>query len=259
LQEIGFIVVENIKSFVSPELTSIINKYSPFFKEIRKRVFITLSVFIVAMFAGFIFYEKIIKFLIDILSLRGINIVFTSPFQFINLAFSCGFATGLVVVLPLLIAQVLSFLKPALRRKEFRMVVGFLPFSVVLFLIGFIFGAIIMKWQIEIFLARSISLGIGNMLDISGLLTTILLTSALMGIGFQFPIILSLLIRIGVIKHRELSKKRPWIYLGSFIFALFLPPDSILADVLLSLPLIILFEFTLILNRVFDKKKEVKD
>ena len=214
-----------------------------------------LSVFVAATLAGFVFYEKIIKILVDVLSLEGINIVFTSPFQFINLAISCGLVTGLVVVLPFLVAQILYFLRPALRRKEFRMVTRFLPFSIILFLFGFIFGIYIMKWQIEIFLARSIALGIGNILDISGLLTTVFLTSALMGIGFQFPLILLLLMRIGVIKHQQLSKKRPWVYLGSFVFTLFLPPDSILADVFLSLPLIILFEVTLILNRILKRKR----
>lgn len=189
------------------------------------------------------------------LSLEGINIVFTSPFQFINLAISTGVATGLVVALPLFVAQVLFFLKPALREKEYKMVVRFLPFSFVLFLIGFAFGALIMKWQIEIFLARSFSLGIGNVLDISGLLTTVLLTSALMGVGFQFPIVLLLLMRLGIISHQQLSEKRRWVYLGSFVFALLLPPDSILADIFLSLPLIGLFEFTLILNSILERKR----
>ncbi len=247
--------MENIKSSETSELKALISKYSPFLNEIRKRLFFTLSFFIVAMIAGFVFYEKIIKFLIDILSLKGINIVFTSPFQFINLAISCGVVTGLVFVFPLLIYQILSFLRPALRIKEYKMVVGSLPFSIVLFLSGFLFGVLIMRWQIQIFLTRSVSLGIGNILDISHLLSTVLLTSIFMGVGFQFPLILLLLMRIGIIKHHHLSKQRRWVYLGSFIFAILLPPDSVLADVLLALPLIILFEITLLLNRIFERKK----
>jgi sec-independent protein translocase protein TatC len=238
-----------------PDLATIKSKYSPFLKEVRKRVLFTLYVFIVTMFAGFFFYEKIIKFLIDLLSLKGINIVFTSPFQFINLSISCGVATGLVTVFPFFVAQVLSFLKPALKRKEFKMIVRFLPFCLFLFLIGFTFGALIMKWQIDIFLTRSVALGIGNMLDISRLLSTVLLTSALMGVGFQFPIVLLLLMRLGIVGRQQLAKKRLWVYLGSFIFSMLLPPDSILADILLSLPLIVLFEFTLILSRILERKR----
>ncbi len=247
--------MENIKPVLSSEIDKLKTRYSPFVKEIRKRVLFTVYFFMGSTFVGFIFYEQIIKFLVDLLSLQGINIVFTSPFQFINLSVSCGVAVGLVAVFPVIIYQILSFLKPALKEKEYKTVTRFLPFSIFLFLIGFIFGAIIMKWQIEIFLARSVSLGIGNILDISRLLSVVLLTSALLGVGFQFPIVLLLLMRLKIISQRWLSKKRPWVYLGSFIFALFLPPDSILADVFLSLPLIALFEFTLLINYLITKNK----
>lgn len=246
--------MENTKSSETSELDLLINKFSPFLNEIRKRILFTVSVFAIGVVGGFIFYETIIKFLIDTLSLKGLNIVFTSPFQFINLAISCGVTTGLVLIFPILVYQILSFLKPALREKEYKMVVNFLPFSTILFLSGFFFGFLIMKWQIQIFLSRSVALGIGNILDISSLLTTVLFTSALMGIGFEFPIFLLLLMRFGIIKRHHLSRQRLWIYLGSFIFAILLPPDSVLADILLTLPLLILFELTLVLNRIFEGK-----
>jgi len=249
--------VENKKSSETSDVNLLIKKFSPFIIEVRKRILFTLLFFAISSIAGFVFYEKIIKFLIDILSLKGLNIVFTSPFQFINLAISCGIATGLVLVFPLLIYQVFSFLRPALRFREYRMIVRFLPFSIILFLTGFSFGVFIMKWQIQIFLASSLSLGIGNILDISRLLTTVILTSTFMGIGFQFPIIMLLLLRMGIIKHSQLSKKRLWVYLGSFIFSILLPADSILADIFLTLPLIIMFELTLILNRIFERKKNL--
>jgi sec-independent protein translocase protein TatC len=242
---------------MSPELKAILDKYSPFFAEARRRIIFTVIVFVAASFLGFFSYEQIIKFLIQILGLTGINIVFTSPFQFINLALSCGVATGIVVSLPLLITQILSFLRPALSKNEYKTVVGFLPFSLILFIVGFIAGAFLMKWQIEIFLASSVSIGIGNVLDISRLLTTVLLTSVLMGTGFQFPIVLLLLLRIGIINQEQLSKKRKWVYLASLMFAVLLPVDSILADILLALPLIFLFELTLILNSALEKKKVV--
>ena len=249
--------MENIKSSGTSDLNLLASKYSPFLIEIRKRILFTLSVFAASSLFGFIFYEKIIKFVIDILSLKGINIVFTSPFQFINLAISCGIATGLVFAFPLLVYQIFSFLRPALKKQEYRMIFRSLPFSIVLFLAGFSFGVFIMKWQIQIFLSKSVSLGIGNFLDISRLLTTVVLVSVFMGIAFQLPIILLLLLRIGIIKHHQLSKRRLWIYLGSFIFSILLPADSILTDILLTLPLIILFELTLILNRIFEKRKIV--
>lgn len=247
--------MHNSYSYDPPDFGELVERYSPYFKEARNRLFVTLVVFAFFTIAGFVFYEDIIRLLVGALSLEGVNIVFTSPFQFINLAISTGVTTGLVVAIPLLVFQILHFLKPALRFKEYKAILRFLPLSIILFLIGFAFGAVIMKWQIEIFLERSISLGIGNILDISGLLSTVLLTSALMGAGFQFPFVLLLLLRFGIIKQHHLSSKRSWAYLGSFIFVLFLPPDSILADIILALPFILLFEITLVLHRVFNHNK----
>lgn len=250
--------MENNQSSDFPEFNTLIQKYSPFFNELRKRIILTLVVFCFSTIFGFVFYENIIKYLIDILSLKGINIVFTSPFQFINLAISCGIASGLVLTLPLILYQLLSFFKPALKRKEFKMVVRAIPFSLILFIAGFLFGFFIMKWQIEIFLDKSVALGIGNILDISHLLSTVLLTSVLMGVGFQFPIVMLIVLRLGIIKPSLFRKQRKWVYLAALIFAILLPADSILADILLALPIIILFEIVLILNFIMSKKGSTK-
>jgi len=242
----------------SPNLQEIINKYSPFLMEVRKRLLFIASVFLIAMIVGFVFYEKIVMFLVNFLYLEGVNIVFTSPFQFINIAISTGVSCGLVAAFPLILAQFISFLKPALRKKEFKMIMGFLPFSIFLFLVGFISGFVMIKWQMEIFMTRSVSFGIGNVLDISKLLSVVILTSTLMGIGFQTPIVLLILMRIGILKHNKLAKARPWVYLGSFFFVLLLPPDSALFDILGTLPLVLLFEITLLLNKLFERKSAHK-
>lgn len=248
--------MENLASVDSAKLREIAQKYSPYLAEIRKRILLTVSVWGIATIFGFVFYEKIIRFLIGKLSLSGVNIVFTSPFQFVNLAITCGIATGLVIVFPIITFQLMSFLRPALKKKEYRMVMTLIPFSMVLFAIGFLFGTVVMKWQIQIFLERAVSLGIGNFLDISKLLSDVLLTSTLMGVGFQFPIVLLILLRLGIIKHHTIAKLRLWVYLGSLLFAILLPLDSIIIDILLSLPLIILFEGTLLLNRILGTKKK---
>ncbi len=250
--------MDNVSPLISPEFKAAFSKYSYFLDEFRRRIVFTIGIFALSTFAGFFFYERIIRFLIQILSLNGINIVFTSPFQFINLAISCGVTIGLVITTPLIIYEILSFLRPALKGREMAALIWFLPFSLVLFVMGFLFGFLIMKWQINIFLTRSVAIGIGNILDISRLLNVVLMTSSLLGIGFQFPLILLLLMRIGIVKQKSLTAQRRWIYLASFLFSILLPPDSILADILLSLPLIILFEMTLFLNKIISSNKDKK-
>lgn len=247
-----------MENIAPTELKVLLDKYSPFIQEVKKRLFRTLIIFALATSVGFVFYKNIIRFLISSLSLQGINLVFTSPFQYINLAISSGVTTGLMIAVPILIFQVVSFLKPALNSREYGMVLKFLPFSIVLFLLGFAFGISVMVWEIQLFAGKALEIGISNILDISRLLSSILLTATFMGAAFEFPVVLLLLMRIGLVKSKQLASKRKWIYLAAFFFAILLPIDSILTDILLSLPLIFLFEFTLLLNWLMDRKSPKK-
>lgn len=229
--------------------------YFPFLMEARRRLLFTFSVFLIASILGFFYYEPIIRLVISLINLEGVNIVFTSPFQFVNLAISSAFLVGIIVSFPLIIIQVLFFLRPALRPREFRLIISLLPLILLLFIFGFIFGFFIMRYVINLFYVKSLELDIGNLLDISSLLSQILMTSSLMGLAFQYPIVLTLLFRFKVVKMKTIERQRPFVYLIILIFAAFLPPTDILSLALLSLPLAILFETTLILNRVLLKAR----
>lgn len=224
-------------------------KYMPFLVEIRKRLFFTVAVFLIATILGFIFYEKTTKFILTLFSIKGLNIVFTSPFQFISLAVNSGLLIGFIAVLPLLIIQILSFLKPALSSKEYKTVVLLTPVSIFLFIIGFSYGVIMMKYMVGLFYEKSLSLDVGNILDINRLLSLILITAVLMGLAFQFPIVLTILMRLKLVKYQTLVKQRLWAHMSVLLFAVVLPPTDLLSLFLLFLPLALLFEITLLLNK----------
>ena len=234
------------------------NKYFPFLVEIRKRLLFTFSLFLISSILGFVYYEKIINLLLAVFKTGSVNIVFTSPFQFFTLAVDSGLMVGIVVSLPLIIIQFLSFLKPALKKSEFKLIIYLIPFSLILFAMGLIFGVGIMKYIVTLFYQKSLELNIGNFLDISMLLSKIALTGALMGIAFQFPIAITILIRLGVIERQFFAKQRYFAYGIALVFAALLPPTDILSLVLLTLPLVILFEITLLLNRLSKGKAVIK-
>lgn len=239
----------------SDEISDLISKYSPFLKEIKKRFIVTLVVFVLALLAGFVFYEKIIKLIVNLLRLEGVNIVFTSPFQFLSLAMTSAMLVAIIVIFPLIIFQIMSFLRPALKKNEFKIITTFIPFSTILFACGFGFGLLIMRYIIEVFYQKSLELNIGNFLDISNLLSQVLITSTLMGLAFQFPIILTILIRLELISYKFLENYRLWAYVASLIFAAFLPPTDLLSLFLLCLPLVFLFELTIIINKYIFRMK----
>lgn len=98
--------------------------YMPFLMEIRKRLLFLVSIFLITGVLGFIYYEKLITLILKIFSLEGVNIVFTSPFQFVNLAITSGFSVAIVILFPLILFQFLSFLKPALREREYKTILS---------------------------------------------------------------------------------------------------------------------------------------
>ena len=230
-------------------LDTTIIKYSPFISEIRKRILFTISVFVISCAIGFFYYASIIKFILIIFGLDGLNIAFTSPFQFFSLSTNVAMLVGMTSTLPMVIFQLLGFIKPALKKSEYRTVMFLLPLSLLLFAAGFAFGVVIMKYVIVIFYQRSVDLSIGNLLDVSKLLSQIILTSTLMGLAFQFPTVFTILMRLKILKYQVFTKQRLWVYLASLVFSAFLPPTDLLSLFLMFLPLALLFELTLLLNR----------
>lgn len=235
------------------------SRYLPLIKEIRRRLLFSGVLFLAVSLLGFIFYEKIIIFILRIFQIKGVNIVFTSPFQYITLAINSSLFLGLTITLPVITSQVLAFLKPALYPKEYRTITILLPISLILFLAGFAYGILIMKYTITLFYQQSQDLGIGNFLDISEFIAQVLTTAILLGIAFLFPLILTFLLRLEIITRQIISKHRKYAYLIFIIFVVFLPPNDLFTNLLLFLPLAFLFELTLILNNMIPKSKHRKE
>ncbi len=230
-----------------------VEQYLPFILEIRKRALFVIAIFLVFLAIGFLYYDRVIVFLLDVFAIEGVNIVFTSPFQFLTLAITIGMMLGCFFMFPMMLYQVLAFVRPALRPKEYKIILSLIPASILLFITGFSFGLIMMRLVLVLFYQRTVELDIGNVLDISQLFTQILATSVLMGVAFQMPIVLTLLLRFKIIKYSFLAKKRPFAWAIALAFAALLPPTDLFSLVLLTLPIIGLYEATLIINKLFLK------
>lgn len=233
-------------------LQDTINKYYPYLAEIRKRLMFVAAIFLIASVLGFFYFEKVLKLALVFFKLEG-SVGFTSPFQFLELSVNSAVLVGVVAIFPVIISQVLSFLKPALKSKEFNTVVAFVPVAIVLFVIGFAYGVFIMRYVVVVFKEKSVQLALGNFIDVSKFLSQMLSTSALLGLAFQYPIVLSVLIRLKVLTYEMVAKQRMFAYLGSLFFATILPPTDLYSLVLLTVPLVILYEITLLLNRFVRK------
>ena len=115
------------------------------------------------------------------------------------------------------------------------------------------YGATMMKYVVQIFYQTSVRLQIGNILDVERFLSNVLITGLLMAIAFLFPIVMTILMQLKIVKHKMFAGQRQWAYMIGVVFVILLPPPDLVSDVILFAPLAVLFELTLILNRVFLK------
>ncbi|OGV96953.1 hypothetical protein A2W24_02400 [Microgenomates group bacterium RBG_16_45_19] len=234
---------------LSPESRAAMERYLPYLDELRRKLFIVLIVFLIMAVIGALFYKQVLLFILGRFNLEGVNIVLTSPYQIIELAVQIGLLLGLLTALPLLIWYLIGFLRPALEHDEFKIIVSLLPLSLFLFIVGFMFGTTVMNAIIGIFTHATSELNLQNLWDVSRFFSQTMFMGMAMALAFQFPIILTLLLRLGFIEKPKLYTYRPVIYVAILLFAVIMPPTDIFSLFILTLPLFLLFELTLLLNR----------
>lgn len=230
-------------------LDAAIIKYTPYLKEIQSKLFVVFCVFLGGGVLGFAYYQKILSFIMHLFKMDGINLVLTSPYQFIDLAVNTGLLTGLILALPLLGYFFLTFIRPALASREYGLIVRLYPLAIILFIVGFFFGAWIIQLIINLYSQTALDFSVNNLWDVSHFFNQILLTGISLALIFELPIILTGMLKLKLIKLNFLKKSRRYIYAAILIFVAFLPPNDIISLALLSIPPLLLFEITLLLNR----------
>lgn len=232
--------------------------YYQYLEDIRRRLYNLVIAFIIFFFVGFLNSGPILKFIVRIFKLENADIVTTSPFQFLDLAMSVGIYTGLILCTPLFIYHVYGFLKDGLNKNEKKFFFLLLPMSFGLFVTGFLYSFAILYFTLGSVAAFNVSLGIKNLWDISKFLLQIILTSALLGVIFQFPIILTFLAKLGVISATFLQEKRRHAVALMFILTSLLPPTDGLSLLIMVVPLIVIYEITIRVTLLVERRGPVR-
>jgi sec-independent protein translocase protein TatC len=223
--------------------------YVPYLDQLRKKIFWSIGIFVITGILGIFFSNNIMLFFLKLFNFSGVNVVATSPGQLINLSIYTGLIVGLMCLLPFLFYQLISFFRPAFTKKEYKLIKKILPISLGLFLLGAVFGAWITQFVITIYSNFSASFNISNIWDIQKFFSQVIVTALLTGIIFEVPLLLTILMRLGIMKRRFLVSKRKYVYAIIVIIAVLLPPTDILSLTLITIPLFFLFEITLLLNQ----------
>lgn len=233
----------------STRMDDAVAKFLPYLQEIQKKLVTLLLVILISGVLGFFYYQKILTFMMRFFNLKDITIVLSSPYQFIDLAINTGIATGVIVAFPLLIHYLLGFLKPALAHTEYKLIIHLVPLTILLFIVGFGFGAWVMQFVINLYSQTAIDFNVTNIWDISRFFSQTIIMGVCLGLIFEMPVIITLLIRFNILKKKTIQNNRKIVYAGILLLAAFLPPSDVISLSILTLVPLTLFEVALLLNK----------
>jgi len=154
-----------------------------------------------------------------------------------------------LIALPVVLYQVWAFVAPGLYAHEKKLVVPLVVASVLLFFSGMAFAYFLVFPTVFGFMASVAPEGVAWMTDIEKYLSFVLTTFMAFGVTFEVPVIVIVLVRMGVVSIAKLKEIRPYVIVGAFVIgAIFTPPD-VLSQIMLAVPLWLLYELGIILAR----------
>ncbi len=231
--------------------------YIHYLKELRKRLL--QSVLITAIvFTGFALFANKIYFLLALPLLNhlpnGNGLIATAvPAPFL-IPFKSALFAALLITVPYWIFQLWTFIVPALYRHEKKMIWLLLISSFILFYLGIVFAYFIVLPLVFKFFIYIAPQGVEVKPDISQYFSFIIKIFFAFGLSFELPIATIILVWSNITTVEKLAKKRPYVIVAAFIFGMLLTPPDIISQILLAIPIWLLFELGLLLSKILIKK-----
>ena len=162
-----------------------------------------------------------------------------------------------VIALPMVIYHLWAFIAPGLYIHERRLIVPLVVSSYSLFIIGMSFAYFLVFPTVFKFMAHyNAPLGAEMLTDIDKYLSFAMTTFLAFGITFEVPVVVVVLVRMGVVPLAKLREIRPYVIVGAFVIAAVVTPPDILSQLLLAVPMCLLYELGLFIARFYEKDKQ---
>ena len=235
--------------------------------ELRKRLLWSFIILFLVFCISFYFADELFYFLakplVDLFDIdKGQGFIYTALQEAFFTELKVAFFFALFVSFPLISIQIWKFIAPGLYKNEKTVFLPFLIATPVLFFIG---GAMVyyvvspIAWKFFLsYQNANYSEGIPIRLEakMGEYLSLMMRFIFAFGLAFQLPIILTLLTKVGMVTPDSLVKFRKYAIVLAFLSAAFLTPPDPFSQISLALPIIVLYEISIILSRMSNKNKK---
>jgi sec-independent protein translocase protein TatC len=222
-------------------------------EELRRRIIVIALAVLAASVAGFVLAEPIIVLLRAPLPAQGAELIQFSVTEAFGVQMQLALTTGFALAMPVILYEIWAFVAPGLTRSERRLIWPLLGAAIVLFAAGLALGYLLIPVAINFLLGFSLP-DVQPLLGLSeyvGFITTFLLA---FGLALEFPVVMYLLARLGILSYAFLSRRRRYAILVIALFAVVITPgDIVIGSATLAIIMYGLFEITLQLIRMMGR------
>jgi len=224
--------------------------------ELRRRLLYALFA-VMSVFLALCYFSNDLYYYLAIPLLKHLNVGsgliatgIVSPFL---VPLKLTLVVAIFITIPFLLYQLWAFIAPALYQQERRLVWPLLFSSSLLFYLGVLFAYFVVFPLVFGFFVNTAPKGVDVKPDISQYLDFSLRLFFAFGAAFEVPVAIILLVKTGFTSVANLRRKRPYIIVAAFVIGMLLTPPDVVSQVLLALPIWLLFELGLVCARFFVK------
>ena len=222
--------------------------------ELRKRLMISALAVVATTVVAFIFHPWIIRFLLrpaDALTDTPGRLVFIDVTEMFGVAMKVSIVTGLVLALPIVLAQIMLFVAPGLTSREKRYLYAFLPAVLLAFAGGVAFGYLVLIPPAINFLINFGGEIAEPTIRVSSYINLMTMLLFWMGLVFETPIVMFILARFGIVSSAGFARwRRHWVVVAFVLGALITPTFDPINQSLVAVPLIVLYEAGIWLSKL---------
>lgn len=236
------------------ESESLLAGIIPHVEELRRRIVFLAIAFLILFFAGYAVSRFIISRLVGVFSFLDLTLVVASPLEYIAAQIKVAMVLALLIEFPLILYHALGFVAPALKQGEKRWIFTMIPMSLGLFGLGIAFSILVLRMSLWMLSLLAASSGVENYWSLSQLISIIVSVALFFGLLFQMPLVLLFLGKAGIVGRETLTRSRKLSYFIIFVFAAVITPTvDPVTMLVVALPMMLLFEFSILLMRAVLK------
>ena len=231
--------------------------------ELRSRLIYSFAAVLVGFVASFAFKEKLFEILtaplVKVMAENNAKMIFTGLPEAFFTYLKVSLLAGVILAVPVIFYQFWMFVSPGLYRDEKKYVIPIVFLSVIFFIIGASFGYfLVFPYGFAFFLgfANETIHAMPSMKEYLSFASKMLLA---FGFVFELPLVLTFMARMGLVTVPFLKKNRKYALLIFFVGAAIITPPDVVTQIMMALPLMVLYEISIIGAMIFGKKQEIEE